>query len=731
MPATGSSVTFNVDSDVTWASYDQIVQVTNQNHSPSLYGYFRVLSYAYNTRSQASISGRSGRTITLTNSQEFSRFNLPPGTLIPSGSSIGPASAMGTASYLSAFDTTTQTNAGATYANTFTYNTVVESNGISVQNSSEIHFDYAGVYNLQFSAQVDKTDSGNDEIEIWLSQNGSNLSWSTTKVELAGNNAEYVAAWNFFVTVDDGDYVQLLWHSNDTDMRILAVATQSNPSRPAIPSIILTAQQVSNNVVGGRVKGETGSQGPIGLQGTTGPSGGPVGPTGPIGPQGRTGIQGTTGVQGYQGLTGPLGSSGTDTTSFEYYYSTSTTSSDPGLGYFRLNNLTMTSSTALYIDRFDRFTNDLQGFFNSLSNYGTNNRRGFVKITKQNDLSWFQAYEFGATVDNTGWWTITISNTIPDANFTNNDLCLVSFNVSGSQGVTGLQGPTGVQGFTGFQGHTGSTGSTGNQGTTGPTGTQGPTGIQGFTGPTGSIGIQGITGPTGPTGVGSTGTQGPTGVQGFQGTTGPEALGPTGPQGHTGIQGFTGIQGPTGIQGRTGPQGSTGPTGAQGRTGPQGPIGDEGLLGPQGFTGPQGPSVSDGSIWSTYSVSWTSTSGTQPAIGNGNLSGRYKQIGKTVFVSINLTSGSSTTFGNSGYWQFSLPVASYLPESTNLNLVMYDSSLSFWYSGNSTGLYTGLTSSISILYQNQGGTLSTVSFNSPFTWSISDRLSIGGSYESI
>ena len=469
------------------------------------------------------------------------------------------------------------------------------------------------MYNLQFSAQVDKTDAGNDEVEIWLSQNGNNLEWSTTKVELIGNNAEYVAAWNFFVTVDDGDYVELLWHSADTAMRILAVATQSNPSRPAIPSIILTAQQVSNNVVGGRVKGETGSQGPTGVvgpQGSTGPAGGPQGLTGATGPQGRTGIQGGTGIQGFQGLTGPVGSQG----------------------------------------------------------------------------------------------------------------------VTGIQGQTGIQGPIGTQGFTGSQGLTGLQGPTGPTGTQGLTGPQGNTGIQGLTGVTGVQGSQGITGPTGD--QGPIGLQGPTGVQGFQGTTGPEAPGPTGSQGHTGIQGSTGIQGPTGVQGNSGPQGIIGVTGFQGHTGPEGEPGVEGMMGPQGHTGLQGPAVSDSNSWSTYSVIWSSTSGTQPSIGNGTLNGRYKQIGKTVFVSINLTSGSSTTFGSAGYWQFSLPVSSYLPESTNLNSLIYDNSLSNWYSGNSSGLYTGLTDSLSVLYTS-GSTLSVISFNTPFTWSISDRLSIGGSYESI
>lgn len=146
--------------------------------------------------------------------------------------------------YGSWYDTTTQTNLGATYANIMTFNTPDVIDGVSMVNNSEITFNQDGVYNIQFSAQIEKTDSGADEIEVWIAKNGQNLSYTSTTLELQGNNVELVAAWNFFVDVDKGDYVQLLWHSNDTAMRILSRGSQTNPQRPEIPSVILTVTQV-------------------------------------------------------------------------------------------------------------------------------------------------------------------------------------------------------------------------------------------------------------------------------------------------------------------------------------------------------------------------------------------------------------------------------------------------------------------------------------------------------
>ncbi|MFF3300975.1 hypothetical protein [Streptomyces sp. NPDC002908] len=57
--------------------------------------------------------------------------------------------------------------------------------------------------------------------------------------------------------------------------------------------------------------------------------------------------------------------------------------------------------------------------------------------------------------------------------------------------------------------------------------------------------------------------------------------------------------------------------------------------------------------WSTYTPTWTS-SGTNPSLGNGTLTGRYIKIGRTCTASILLTTGSTTTYGT-GTYLFSLP----------------------------------------------------------------------------
>ena len=210
-----------------------------------------------------------------------------------------------TVGYWGAFwSTVTQTNAGATSANLMTVNTSDPSNN-QVQigsTSSQIKVLNAGVYNIQFSAQFDKTDAGVDEFDVWLRLNGANVDDTTGKVQITENNGVALAAWNYILSLAANDYIEFAWFSSDTNMRLRYEAAGTSPTRPAIPSVIITVQQVTNVLAG--PTGATGPTGPTAI-GPTGPTGDPGGPTGPTGPTGASG-----GPTGATGPTGPTGTAG-------------------------------------------------------------------------------------------------------------------------------------------------------------------------------------------------------------------------------------------------------------------------------------------------------------------------------------------------------------------------------------------------------------------------------------
>lgn len=152
-----------------------------------------------------------------------------------------------TGSYGSFYDTTTQTNPVGNVPRSMSFNTTAITNGVSISGSTNpfntyIKTENPGVYNLQFSAQLDKTDGGTDEIVIWLRKNGIDLIDTATSVTLQGNNAKNVAAWNWFVTSAANDYYQIIWYSRDTAVRLFAEV--AGGGHPGIPSVIATVNRV-------------------------------------------------------------------------------------------------------------------------------------------------------------------------------------------------------------------------------------------------------------------------------------------------------------------------------------------------------------------------------------------------------------------------------------------------------------------------------------------------------
>jgi hypothetical protein len=158
----------------------------------------------------------------------------------PGGIILG---ALGSTGYCgSFFDSTIQTNLVS--VNKFKYNTTDISDGVLIESNSHIKVLHTGNYNIQFSAQIDKTDSGEDDVDIWLMKNNVNISNSSTRMHVIGNNTKDIAAWNWIVSASANDYFEIAWYSPDPNLRIYAEGVQTNPTRPGIPSVILTVSQV-------------------------------------------------------------------------------------------------------------------------------------------------------------------------------------------------------------------------------------------------------------------------------------------------------------------------------------------------------------------------------------------------------------------------------------------------------------------------------------------------------
>lgn len=146
--------------------------------------------------------------------------------------------------YGSFYDTTTQTAAAINTAYAMTFNSTDISQGVYLGSpTSRVYVDTHNIYNIQFSAQLDKTAGGVGLTWIWLRKNGVDVPNSTGQVRIQGNNAEIVTAWNFLLEMNAGDYFELMWEVDATDLQLLY--EPATAVHPAIPSVILT---VTDNI---------------------------------------------------------------------------------------------------------------------------------------------------------------------------------------------------------------------------------------------------------------------------------------------------------------------------------------------------------------------------------------------------------------------------------------------------------------------------------------------------
>lgn len=126
--------------------------------------------------------------------------------------------------------------------------TVDIANGVTMVSNSRITFSRAGIYNIQFSAQFKNVGTGEQNVSVWFAKGGTNLENSTTDITIPKKHGSgdglLVAAWNYFVQVVAGEYVQIMWSTPSTDVSVEYKATSVSPDRPAVPSVIVTVNEV-------------------------------------------------------------------------------------------------------------------------------------------------------------------------------------------------------------------------------------------------------------------------------------------------------------------------------------------------------------------------------------------------------------------------------------------------------------------------------------------------------
>ena len=148
-----------------------------------------------------------------------------------------------------AFSDFTSQSTIANTATLLTLSTTDFSNAVSI-NNSKITVDNAGIYNLQFSVQVQNLSNAPHDIFIWLEQNGTSIAGSTGKVGLParknpGDPFHDIKGWNYFLNMNAGDYVQIYWSTTNVDVTIQTYPASGTPTKPSTASVVATLSFVS------------------------------------------------------------------------------------------------------------------------------------------------------------------------------------------------------------------------------------------------------------------------------------------------------------------------------------------------------------------------------------------------------------------------------------------------------------------------------------------------------
>ena len=155
-------------------------------------------------------------------------------------------------SYSAFGSTATQTVSASNTTTLINFDSVFESNRVSVNTSgvgysTRIYVHEPGVYNFQFSAQVDTvTTNQSSQGEFWFKKNGVDVPDSNSLITINGKDDENLISLNFVSIILPHEYIELYYSSSRSDFRLLSLENLTSPTRPNIPSVIFTVTPVSN-----------------------------------------------------------------------------------------------------------------------------------------------------------------------------------------------------------------------------------------------------------------------------------------------------------------------------------------------------------------------------------------------------------------------------------------------------------------------------------------------------
>lgn len=130
------------------------------------------------------------------------------------------------------------------------FNTTDFANDISLVTTTRMTVAVAGIYNMQFSVQIENGDNAPQDVFLWLRQNGTDIIGSTGKVGMPARKgindpSHDIKGWNYFLSMNAGDYVEIWWSTTGLNVTIPNYIATPLPTKPSTASVVATITFVS------------------------------------------------------------------------------------------------------------------------------------------------------------------------------------------------------------------------------------------------------------------------------------------------------------------------------------------------------------------------------------------------------------------------------------------------------------------------------------------------------
>lgn len=221
------------------------------------------VAYPLIFESQDSISGlyQQNKTFTVDNSGVANcTITCPTAHLLTAGAPVvlnplvdGTGLTQGTVYFVSATNLTANTfELSSTFGGASDMKTTATGSG-TVTCVSRVYIRVAGRYLFILSSVLNTTDNSAATMDVWFVKGnkttdtaGTNVTKSNTQTAIDTNGTQTVCAVPMILNLAVDDFIRLDYRGSTSKVQWLAGAAGANPTRPAMPSVILTVSRIGD-----------------------------------------------------------------------------------------------------------------------------------------------------------------------------------------------------------------------------------------------------------------------------------------------------------------------------------------------------------------------------------------------------------------------------------------------------------------------------------------------------